>query len=215
MSKSRELIRKHHEKFPDHDYYSALMESAENYIDSNPDICIETCKSVLEGLSKTVLDKTGVEYSTRGRNPYSPAKLFKMATEELGKGTDIDPAFLLAAQNVVIRVVELRNERGDISKGRAVPKEIESDSELARFVYEITDSVCVYFLTKFFTFDWSAYEEIKYEDNPDYNEFLDNGIELPPPLLYSKALFEQDRVDYEQRLQNYLSDKELEYDTSK
>jgi hypothetical protein len=210
MSKSRELIRKHNEKFPEHEYYSGLLETAQNNINSNPDTCIETCKSVLEGLAKTVLDKTGIEYSTRGRNPDSPPKLFRMAVEELCRGTDTDPAFLLATHNVVVRVVELRNERGDISKGRAVPKVTESDSELAHFVYEVTDSICVYFLSKYFAFDWSTYEEIKYEDNPDYNEFLDSDIELPPPLLYSKALFDQDSVTYEQGLQNYLLDKETE-----
>ena len=210
MSKTSDLIKKHSHQFPEHDYYSGLLETAENNIQTNPDITIETCKSVIEGLSKTVLERTDVTYSTRGRNPDGPPKLFRMACEELSKGVVIDEGFILASSSVVARIAELRNERGDISKGRPVPKEMASDVELARFVFEITDSLCTYFLSKFFVFDWSVHEVIKYDDNLEFNEFLDSQNELPGILRYSKALFEQDITTYEQELQTYLNDLEQE-----
>ncbi len=48
---------------------------------------------------------------------------------------------------------------------------------------------------------------MEFNDFPDFNEKLD--LENPFGILsYSKALFEQDPVAYEQELQNYLDSKE-------
>ena len=48
---------------------------------------------------------------------------------------------------------------------------------------------------------------MEYQDNPEFNEWLDNENPIGD-LSYSKALFDQDQVAYEQELENYLDVKE-------
>jgi hypothetical protein len=50
-------------------------------------------------------------------------------------------------------------------------------------------------------------KELEYEDHPEFNEWLDNENPIAN-LSYSKALFDQDQVAYEQELENYLDAKE-------
>ena len=121
-------------------------------------------------------------------------------------------------------IANLRNARGDISHGRAVPKVLQSDVELARLVMEITNSLLRYTLASFFVIDLekqakeieeeerqSAQEEdlIKYEANPEFNDLLDEEYPYEGKLLYSQALYELYYEDYEIRLQTHLDEQKL------
>ena len=99
----------------------------------------------------------------------------------------------------------IRNDRGDISHGRLAPKPETSDSHFSNFVMALTDSFASYLLISFSRI--SLPKELKYEDNAEFNEWLDNENPLGN-LSYSKALFDQDQVAYEEELENYLNDKE-------
>ena len=69
----------------------------------------------------------------------------------------------------------------------------------------ITDNMLYYVLHSFSKV--SLIKELEYEDNLEFNEWLDNENPLAN-LSYSKALFDQDQVAYEQELENYLDAKE-------
>jgi hypothetical protein len=99
----------------------------------------------------------------------------------------------------------IRNDRGDISHGRLSPKPEQSDTHFSNFVMALTDSFASYLLISFSKV--SITKELEYEDNIDFNEWLDNENPLGN-LSYSKALFTQDQVAYEEELENYLDDKE-------
>jgi hypothetical protein len=205
MSRTGALIVKHRESFPDHDYYKALLEKAEAEISNFPDITIETCKSVLEGVSKTILTKCGVTYKEKGRDADTAAQLFRKATAELQKYCDIDEEIVQSSAGTILRISTIRNDRGDISHGKRVPKDESSDAELARFVYEITDSICYYLLDKFLKADLSITEEVVYEGNEVFNEMLDSTYALPGGIKYSRALYEQDPVAYGEQLLEFKS----------
>lgn len=69
----------------------------------------------------------------------------------------------------------------------------------------ITDNMLYYVLHSFSKV--SVIRELEYEDNTEFNEWFDTKNPLDN-LSYSKALFDQDQVAYEEELENYLEDEE-------
>lgn len=128
--------------------------------------------------------------------------LFKRALKELQKGrgfSDID--LVNRAGSVVHYIGELRNEHGDISHGRASLKDQVNDADFADFIIGITDSLCTYMLRRL---DQLAEVELQYEDNPEFNAFLDEAYPLGNGVRYSKALFDQELETYEIELGDYI-----------
>ena len=91
---------------------------------------------------------------------------------------------------------ELRNARGDISHGRAVPKELESDRSLSRLAISVTEAIGRYMLASFFAIRPAGLPVVSYEGNEAFNEFLDQRYPLQGKPLYSLALFQQFNQDY-------------------
>ena len=181
-------------------YIPTIIDTIEKSITQNPDVAIESCKSLIEGISKGILKYQGRTYEPESRTGGTPQKFLKDALNSLdGK---VDDEFIWATANFVLRIKQLRDERGDISHGKAAPKDIASDQHLAAAIVQTTDSLVCYLLTIFFTTDWSYLEEIKYDDNEEFNQYLDEDNELDG-VIYSKALFDQDPVAYKQQLENY------------
>ncbi|MEH1869572.1 MAG: hypothetical protein V7K69_31880 [Nostoc sp.] len=51
--------------------------------------------------------------------------------------------------------------------------------------------------------------EFRYEDNPEFNDLLDEEFPLDGKLLYSQALYKLYYEDYEIRLQTFLDEQAL------
>ena len=56
-------IREHISKMPSFNYLNAHILTIENTIETNPDLCIEVCKSIIESLCKTILTNRAVAYN--------------------------------------------------------------------------------------------------------------------------------------------------------
>jgi len=110
---------------------------------------------------------------------------------------------------MIARLGELRNERGDISHGKAVPKKYISSRESAKMIMHVTDSIVTYILKLFFSIDLSYKDEIQYKANPEFNDFLDESYPIEG-IIFSEALFDQDNVAYVEQLQDFLNDMEQE-----
>lgn len=173
-----------------------------------PDITIESCKSLIEGISKTILKKLNVSYSEEGRNIDAPRDLIKKFFDELPDHVFCDAELATRTADLVIRMSEIRNKRGDISHGRLSPKEVNSDTRLAEFTIHITDAIICYLLEIYFSSDLSYLEGTKYENNAEFNSFLDENNKIDG-ILYSRALFDQDLVSYEEKLKNYLYNEDV------
>lgn len=201
MEKTRQIILNHERDFPFFaEYYIQIINKIEENIQLMPDIAIEGCKALIEGVSKGILKYQGKPYESTSRTNGTPQRFLKEALQSLyGK---VDEEFVQSTANFVIRIGQLRNDRGDISHGKAAPKDESSDKYLAEVIARTTDGLVCYLLTIFFTTDWSYLEEIKYDKNEEFNQYLDEGMELDG-VLYSKALFDQDPVAYKQQLENY------------
>ncbi len=209
MNKTRQIISDNKIEFPEFGYYHNIIDKIEENIIKMPDIAIECCKSLVEGISKTILIKLGISYSEVGRNIDSPKDLLKKVLNSIPIAAAHDPELVTRICELISRMTEIRNKRGDISHGRASPKEIDSDTNLAKFIAHVTDSTLCYLLEIYFSTDLSYLEEIKYDDNIEFNNFLDGQYELIG-VTYSKALFDQDAISYEEQRNNYLSNKEEE-----
>jgi hypothetical protein len=130
-----------------------------------------------------------------------------MACECIDEQIGLEIEFPRRAASLIQRAGELRNERGDISHGKAVPKKYISDAETAKMVMRVTDSILTYILSAYFSIDLSYTEKIAYEDNPEFNDFLDESYCLEG-VVYSQALYDQDYDAYEEQLRDYLDNLE-------
>ena len=225
MNSLKSLITRNLDQFPDFEYYIPIIEKAERNQEPHPDIAIECCLSLIQGISKTIilkLDKKAEPGKLENDNNESRVHhQFKRAAELLKVNDDIyETAFTGSCSGLTSTLANLRNARGDISHGRAVPKILQSDIELARLIMEITDSLLRYTLGSFFAIDLDkkakeleriAQEEedlIKYEDNQEFNDSLDEQYPYEGKLLYSQALYTLYYEDYAIQLQDFLDEQE-------
>ena len=222
MDSLKNLITGNSALFPDFKYYIPIIEKAERNLEPHPDIAIECCLSLIQGVSKTIilsLDETAtIEELENNNNESRVHKQFKRAAELIKKNDDIyETAFTGTCSGLTSAIAYLRNARGDISHGRAVPKALKSDVELAKLIMEITNSLLRYTLASFFIIDLEKQAEeleeeedfVRYEDNPEFNDLLDEEYPLDGKLLYSEALHSLYYEDYEIRLQTYLDEQGL------
>ena len=61
MKSAIELIIENADHYPEFRYYIPLIKKAERNLENQPDICIEICKSLFEGVSKSILERISPE----------------------------------------------------------------------------------------------------------------------------------------------------------
>lgn len=164
----------------------------------------------------------GASYSLNSK-PVSEDESFRQATKVLNDHGDIlEIDFVRACKNLINKISNYRNDRGDISHGREVPKHLKSDINLSRLIMEMTESILRYTLASFFIAsleekakEFESQEEegfIKheYDDYPSFNDLLDEEYPLSgSKVLYSEALYTLYYEDYEIQLQSFLDEQEL------
>lgn len=208
MERLRRIIDEHKLAFPEFQYYYRIIDVIEENIEKMPDVSIESSKALVEGMSKTILNKLKVSYRDGGDRSDTPRDLLKKVLENIPLTAPCDPEFITRTCELISRMTEIRNKRGDISHGRASPKIEASDANLAEYIAQVTEATLCYLLTIYFTADLTYLEEVKHEDNPDFNQSLDEEYPLDTMVSYSKALFDQDPIAYKEQLSEYLSYKE-------
>ena len=189
------------------EYYQSHFDLVEDYIDEKPDITIETCKALIEGISKLSLHLLNQE-PLDSHNDEKFQALVKRALTELQKGRGFSDADLCKRLSGVVHYIgEVRNEHCDIGHGRASLKEQVNDADFAELIVGLTDSICTYMLRRL---DILAEKVIEYDDHPEFNAFLDEQHQLPGKILYSIALFNQERETYEIELADFLLESDPE-----
>lgn len=208
MKQTKEILSQLKSQYTNIDYYNIIVEKIEENVNSNPDIAIESCKALLEGISKFILKQIDPSYDPAvvdktDFHPLVKQSMFKLA--EYNEDVEVD--FINKVNKLIVCVGEVRNRRGDISHGKLSPKEYFSDAHFSNLVVTITDNVLFYILSCFSKV--KLVKVLEYEDNSDFNENLD--VENPFGILsYSKALFDQDIKAYKQELLAYQDSIETE-----
>ena len=203
-----ELIERHSPEESDFRYYIPIIEKAERNEIDHPDITIECCASLFQGIAKTIVYRIDPPSDKQQFERDSLQRQVKAAFRCLEQSDDaIELAFPVAVENMVRIVGELRNFRGDISHGRVVPKELQSDRSLARLVLNVSESVLRYMLASYFAMRPAPLPEIPYSQYEEFNEYLDESNPLNGKPLYSLALYEQYYEDYLIQLEAFLEDE--------
>lgn len=183
------------------EYYHSHLDLVAGYIDEKPDISIETCKALIEGISKLSLHLLNQE-PLDSHNDEKFQALVKRALVELQKGRGFSDAEACRRMSGFVHYIgEVRNEHCDIGHGRASLKEQINDAEFADLIVGITDNICTYMLRRL---DRLADKVTEYEDHPEFNDFLDEQNPLPGKIRYSRALFDQEFETYEIELGDFL-----------
>ncbi|MDU9049266.1 MAG: abortive infection family protein [Candidatus Electrothrix sp. Rat3] len=189
------------------EYYHSHLSLIETYIEEKPDISIETCKALIEGISILALYLLNQE-PINSHNNANFQDLFKRALSELQKErgySDFDMVKRLGS--VVHYLGTIRSSHGDICHGRASLKDQVNDADFAELIIGITDNLCTYMLRRL---DHLSVKEVLYEDNPEFNDSLDEEHPMPGKILYSKALFDQEFKTYEIQLGDFILESEQE-----
>jgi hypothetical protein len=199
MKQTKVILKTLENNYSNIDYYNLIVDKIEKNVDNNPDISIESCKSLIEGISKFILKQLDNTYDPNKFLDLQP--LFKKALASIStynKNTEDD--FTNRTCALVHLIGEIRSKRGDISHGKLAPKEFNSNSIFSKLVMDITDSLLFYVLTCFSQVQ--VVKVLEFKDNPEFNQWLDEENPFGN-LSYSRALFDQDSVAYEQELINY------------
>jgi len=207
LEKTKKLISSHLSKYENFDYYLSIIGVAEKSLNKHPDISIDSCKSLIEGVSKTILINIDSNYAKNNEEVNRPSaiKLFNKATKQLIKYDKTllsgEPEFIEQSRLLVETIIDLRNKRGDLSHGKFVPKpdEIISTTEFGTFVMHITDVVLSFMLQTFFSIKSTLEKKIEYssEELEPYNEWLDKRVDLPiTKINFSKSLYDNNYDEY-------------------
>lgn len=182
---------------------------------------LDCCNSLLQSICKTII--TQIDLNIEGKTLNKGAKsetnnLISEAAKLLQKNDDLyERNFISQLSQIGKHINELRNARGDLSHGKHIPKELLNDQDLSRLLREITESLSRYLISSFFSFKLEQFKKepeiekdlIRYEDNPEFNEFLDEDYPYEGKLLYSQALYTLYYEDYAIQLQAFLDEQEL------
>ena len=190
-------------------YYESHCDVIEKYFEEKPDISIESCKAILEGISKLTIHLLTQEPLHRLESSKFD-QLFKQALNEIDKrGGDefsFDSELAKRFGSAVRYLGEMRNAHGDISHGKASLKEQQTDADLSEMVSGITDSIGTYMLRKLEQLNQFAAADFDYSENYDFNFSIDESYPMEGGLSYSKALYDQDPIGYQEWLDNWRTE---------
>lgn len=200
MDKTREIILANIEKHSHFEEYFKILDIIKANEFKNPDICIESCKALIEGISKTIIVNLDNTRTAENIDDDNLPKLFKESMNLLtDKCEDIEGDFIIRFSAIIQVLGEIRNKRGDISHGRMAPKAIFSSHKLASTVKNMTESMLEYVLVHYFSVDFSTGKLI-YDELEEYNNWLDENTDFPiKKAKYSQLLYENDYDEYESR----------------
>ena len=220
MKLVREILDKHTLEFEDFNYYYVVIEEIEKNQAAHPDICIESCKALIEGVCKTMLERTDTTLSRKNINDFDFHKLYKNAVLKLDETltklvsedeNQFEIDFCNRFANFIQQLGEVRNKRSDISHGRAVPKERYSCQKFSRTIKGFTDHIVAYLLEFFFmVLQTQQKEKLDYaaDELHEYNDFLDaQNPDFPiEKVKYSKVLFDYEYETYATKYKDFTAD---------
>lgn len=200
MIKIREIIKNNIDKHSHFEEYFKIIDIIQVNEFINPDICIESCKALIEGVSKTIIINLDNTKTADNIDDDNLPKLFKESMNLLSNNcVDIEGDFVVRFSAIIQVLGEIRNKRGDISHGRMAPKAIFSSPKLATTVKNMTENILEYILEHYFTLDFTN-GKLVYEETEEYNSWLDDNTNFPiKKAKYSQLLYENDYDEYESR----------------
>lgn len=202
-------IRENIDGIPSFSPYIDHVELIENSVNTNPTLCVETCKSLIEGLCKTILNNKAVLYR-------SDISFNGLVNQTISVIINSDESFRDDLTELGRRIAsvsqklgELRNNAGFASHGLDVlnPKLTET---VSLFSYKITDTIGGFILRCYANNRLvSKDSRIHYDDCKPFNEKFDTENPLNIGIIElsaSKILFNEDYDAYLESYYEYLDE---------
>jgi hypothetical protein len=85
MKQTKEILKDLENRYTNIDYYQTIIQKIEENVESHPDISIESCKALLEGLAKFIWQQLDTTFDLRNveSKKYSLQDLFKASLRQL------------------------------------------------------------------------------------------------------------------------------------
>lgn len=199
------------EKAPSFQHYRGHIINIISNVYTNPTLSIELCKSVTEGICKTILNDKCESIPQRFPN------LVSTTIKKLDLNYHQDHQYLLelakSLGSILHHVAEIRNEYGSYASHGQDIKHKQVSSDLALFVLHSTNAILGFILHFYIaTNDYRKSERIRYEDYERINELIDEEYEMKATykISYSRALFYQDLEAYKELLIEFKQREEDE-----
>jgi hypothetical protein len=201
-------VRENIEKIPSLTPFLTHVDIIEHNIYSNPTLCVETCKSLIEGMCKTILTNKNTPFSSKGSFSALVQETINstLNTDETYRADIVDLGRRVAGVSDKLGLI--RNNAGFVSHGMDVlnPRLTET---LSVFAYKITDTIGGFILSCYNNNRMiSADHRIHYDDCQSFNEYFDDLYPMQFGLSASRALFEQDYEAYKASYFDFLMDFE-------
>ena len=195
------------------------VEGIEKAVHDQPAMVFDLAKALVETICKTILDELGVGYG----NNFDAPKLLRETLSRLqlfpsghGSPSDVTESIKKTANGLMTTVqglCNLRTREGMVSHGREAFS-VNLEPVQALLAASAADTVA--------GFLWNVHksysptekpERLSYEDNPEFNEWLDQMYEPPVMILdlpykHSEILFHLDRQAYSDALQEHSANPE-------
>ena len=203
-------IREHISKMPSFSYLNTHLTAIENTVETNPDLCVEVCKSLIESLCKTILTNQAIAY--KGNVQFQnlvKQTLDNMFMDEYYKADKIELIRRIAS--VSQKLSEIRNLSGFASHGQD-KQHTPFDKMTAVLACKSTDMIGGFILYSYIHCTARPDSRIHYEDCQTFNELFDeeNPLELGGVILSaSEALYKQDYEAYKEAYYTYLSNLKI------
>lgn len=204
-------IRENIKSIPSLSSYIQHIEVIELNVSNNPTLCVETCKSLIEGICKTILTNKGETYEKdiTFSNLVQRSINSIINDDESFKSDIVDLGRRIAG--VAHKISEIRNNTGFISHGMDVlnPKLTET---ISSFCFRITDTIGGFILSCYSNNrKVSQDKRIHYEDCYRFNEYFDGLNSFSTGIIVlsaSLALYNQDYEAYKESFYDYLEQLE-------
>lgn len=220
MKKSRELIFRYSSEHLWLQDLERLLIHIDQQANQCGDTLIECSKSFIEAIAKNAIIKLKPNEKIKDINEATLGELFKKTRKAICEHSSIEKfmplseveLFFSALNQWMLFIGKIRNDIGEISHGKILPKSYSLDLEIAQIFSEIIDRFAYVVLSMLLEIDLSYTQNYRYEDFNEFNSHLDEQHDLPNSLSYSRALFEQDYDAYSEELDNYLDSQGIEPD---
>ena len=208
MNSVIDLIRAHSSRYPDFKEYILNIEEAVANVSARPDRCIENCKALFEGMSRSIILRLDASTDRKQVEKMNFDDLVFRAINEVQKIETVSPSPLSSIMPFIKMLREIRNERGDVSHGRPAPKIDVSGRRLAEYILQVSETNLRYMLEVFYDVQGVKVEaayapSLLYEDNPEFNDWLDEKNGPRGEFLYSLCLFHVYPTEYEDELEDW------------
>jgi hypothetical protein len=206
MDRLREIIGTYSQWQSLEDYINRI----EGFRDSDFPLCVENAKAMLEAVAKEICTCRNQQFNKKD----GTGKILKLAFGSLGyDSTNTTQQIAGAIANIGVQMSLLRNEIGATSHGKPLA-ELEKRKEAldkvsSEFLLISTELVCSFLIQLFETEKPTAQteESLDYDDNADFNEFLDDQFGPFEFADYSFSastiLFNLDQLAYRLELNGY------------